>query len=388
MPTTNSYAFTITESGKCESAPIWPATCLIGTTTATPTITQTVFYAGTNTVSGNSTDAAASTVRLLVNGFIVASVNVAANGAYSFSNVVLQTGDVVTVRAQASAKCISNAATVTTTCFTTVPVINTDAQGNLVTGATTVSGTSTEATGTTIRVYAAPSTLIGTTTVQAGGSWSVTVSALTGGSSYYATAQNGSCGVSSNSTSATARSQTTVCPTITGSYAAGAGTVSGTFASSFTGTVYLYQDGAELGSAAVTASTNWTITFPFPIRYMREAYLPLVHRLPAVHWNKTCGATTTVTCTAPAVPVISPSSTTIAADKPLLIQLQPRNPVHYTVFRMQVMVPVIRLPVSVTDPIRPSPPLYSIRRVYILSVYWPINFPVQPVYHPQRPPSP
>jgi len=315
MPTTNSYAFTITESGKCESAPIWPATCLIGTTTATPTITQTVFYAGTNTVSGNSTDAAASTVRLLVNGFIVASVNVAANGAYSFSNVVLQTGDVVTVRAQASAKCISNAATVTTTCFTTVPVINTDAQGNLVTGATTVSGTSTEATGTTIRVYAAPSTLIGTTTVQAGGSWSVTVSALTGGSSYYATAQNGSCGVSSNSTSATARSQTTVCPTITGSYAAGAGTVSGTFASSFTGTVYLYQDGAELGSAAVTASTNWTITLSVSNPLYAGGVLTAGAQATGSTLNKTCGTTTTVTCTAPAVPVISPSSTTIAAGQ-------------------------------------------------------------------------
>ncbi|MFT3844505.1 MAG: T9SS type A sorting domain-containing protein [Lacibacter sp.] len=312
MPTTNSYAFTITESGKCESAPVWSSTCLIGSVTATPTITQTVLYAGTNTISGSSTEAGNTTIRLMVNGFIVQSTNVGANGAYSFSNVVLKTGDVVTVRAQASSKCISNAATLTVTCFTSAPVITTDAQGYLVTGATTVTGTSSEAAGTTIRVYASPSTLAGTTTVQAGGTWSVSVTALVGGTGYYATAQNGSCGVSANSSTATARSATTVCPTITGTYGDAATTVSGTFPSAFTGTVYLYQDGAQIGSASVTSATTWSVTVSASNPLYAGGVLTAGAQATSSTLNKSCGTTTTVTCSAPTTPSISPASSTIA----------------------------------------------------------------------------
>lgn len=313
MPTTNSYVFTITEPGKCESAPIWPATCLIGSTTATPVITQTVLYPGTNTISGSSAEAANSTIRLMVNGFIVQSANIGANGAYSFSNVVLQTGDVVTVRSQASAKCISNAATVTVTCFTKAPIITTDAQGYLTTGATTVSGISSEPTGTTIRVYlSSPVTLTGTTTVQAGGTWSAAVSpAIAGGSSYYATAQNGSCSVSASSSSATARTATTVCPTITGTYAEGASPVSGTFASAFSGTVYLYQDGAQIGSTTISSSTNWSITIAADNPLAAGGVLTVAAQATGATLNRSCASTTTVACSAPATPVISPTSTTI-----------------------------------------------------------------------------
>jgi hypothetical protein len=194
---------------------------LLASTTVQPTITQTVLYAGSNTISGTNMEANAATIRLLVNGYIVASVNVAASAAYSFSNIALQTGDVVTVRAQASAKCVSTAATLTTTCFTSTPIITTDIQGNLTAGATTVSGTSTEVAGTTIRVYNGSNVLQGSSTVQANGTWSVTVAALVNATTYYATAQNGTCSVSANSSLATARTATTVCPVITGSYTEG-----------------------------------------------------------------------------------------------------------------------------------------------------------------------
>ncbi len=321
MPTGNSYVFTVTETGKCESAPIFPSICLIGSTTAAPSITQTVLYAGTNTISGSSTDAAATTIRLFVNGFIVASVNVAANGAYSFSNIVLQAGDVVSVRAQASAKCISNAASRTTTCFTSVPVITTDLQGNLAAGATTVSGTSSEIAGTIIRVYASPATLMGTTTVQAGGAWSVSVVALTGGTAYYATAQNGSCGFSAASTSATARTVTAVCPAISGSYSEGSSTVSGTLPSAFTGTVFLYQDGALLGSTAVSASTNWSISISASNPLYTGGVLTAGTQASGGTLKRDCASTTTVACSAPTTPSVSPVSYTIAAG----------NTVTYTV---------------------------------------------------------
>lgn len=317
MPTNLSFAFTITESGKCESDPIWPSVCLIGSTTATPVITQTVLYAGTNIISGSSTEAANTTIRLMVNGFIVGSVNVGANGAYSFSNVILQTGDVVTVRAQASAKCISNAATLTATCYTKAPIITTDAQGYLTTGATTVSGTSSEPAGTVIRVYlSSPVTQIGNTTVQANGTWNVSVSpAIAGGSSYYATAQNGSCSVSPSSSTATARSATTVCPAITGTYAEGASPVSGTFVSAFTGTVYLYQDGAQIGSTSVSSSTNWSISIASDNPLAAGGVLTVAAQATGSTLNRSCASTTTVTCSAPATPSVTPTSTTITAGQ-------------------------------------------------------------------------
>jgi Secretion system C-terminal sorting domain len=242
-------------------------------------------------------------------------VNVAANAAYSFTNIALQTGDVVTVRAQASGKCISAAATVTTTCFTTAPKITTDVQGYLATGTTTISGTSAEAAGTTIRVYASPATLLATTTVQAGGSWSATVAALTGGTNYYATSQNGSCSVSASSATATARTATTVCPTITGTYAEGATTVSGTLPSAFTGTVYLYQDDAQIGSVAVTAALNWTITVSVSTPLYSGGVLTVGAQATSGTLNKSCGSTTTVSCSLPGTPVVSPLSSTISSGQ-------------------------------------------------------------------------
>jgi plastocyanin len=312
-----SFYITVTEPGKCESAPIW-GSCVNSTSTTAPSITQTVLYTGVNTISGNNTQAAAVTIRLFVNGFLVAATNVGASAPYSFSNVSLQTGDVVTVRAQATGQCISSPATLTTTCFTSSPLISTDLQGNLTAGVTTVSGTSSEPAGTTIRVYVSttPGTPIGTAAVLANGTWSATVSpALAAGSVYYATAQNSTCSVSANSANATARTTTTICPTITGSYSEGAGTVSGTLPSSFTGTVYLYQDGALIGSASVTASTNWTVTISSANPLYAGGELSVAAQATGGTLNKNCASTTTVTCSAPAAPVVSPLSTTISAGQ-------------------------------------------------------------------------
>lgn len=308
-----SYYITVTEAGKCESAPIWGSCVGFTLSTALPTITQTAIYPSTTSISG--TAVASSTVRLFVNGFLVSSTTATAGGAYSFSNLVFQTGDVINVRAQSTGQCISPAASLTATCFTSAPVINTDAQGYLVTGATTVTGTSSEVAGTTIRVYASPSTLVGTTTVQAGGTWSATVTALVGGTSYYATAQNGTCSVSANSSSATARSQTTVCPTITGTYGDAATSVSGTLPSSFTGTVYLYQDGAQIGSVAVTSATTWIINISASNPLYAGGVLTVGAQATSSTLNKSCGSTTTVTCSSPTTPSISPTSSTITVGQ-------------------------------------------------------------------------
>ena len=315
MPATNSYVFTVTEPGKCESGLVWPTTCLLASATVQPTITQTVLYAGSNTISGTNAEANAATIRVLVNGYIVASTNVAASAAYSFSNIALQAGDVVTVRAQAASKCVSTAATLTTTCFTSVPTITTDIQGNLTAGATTVSGTSSEAAGTTIRVYNGSNVLQGSSTVQANGTWSVTVTALVNATAYYATAQNGTCSVSANSSSATARTATTVCPVITGSYTEGNTSVTGTITGPFTGTVYLYQDGGLIGSVALTAQSSWTVTVAASNPLYAGGVLTVGAQATSGTLNTACGSTTTVACSVPTTPSISPLTSTIGAGQ-------------------------------------------------------------------------
>lgn len=307
--TSSSYAFSVIESGKCESAPAF--SCLTLTQTAAPTITQTVLYPG-STISGTAVTGA--TVRLFVNGFIVASTT-ASGSAYSFSSQTFQTGDVITVRQQASGQCISTAATLTATCFTSAPVITTDIQGNLTGGVTTVTGTSSEPAGTTIRVYNGSNVLQGSSTVQVNGTWSVTVAALVNGTSYYATAQNGSCSVSANSSSATARAATTVCPTITGSYTEGHTSVSGTITGPFTGTVYLYQDGGLIGSVALSAQSAWTVTVSASNPLYAGGVLTVGAQATSSTLNTTCGSTTTVSCSAPTTPLISPTTSSISVGQ-------------------------------------------------------------------------
>jgi hypothetical protein len=153
--------------------------------------------------------------------------------------------------------------------------------------------------------------LTGTTTVT-NGAWSATVTALTNGNSYYATAQNGSYGVSAASSSATARTITTACPSITGSYAEGASPVTGTFASAFTGTVYLYQDGSLIGTAAVSSSTSWSITVSSSNPLYAGGILTVGAQATGGTLNRSCGSTTTVTCSAP---VVSPLSATITTGQ-------------------------------------------------------------------------
>lgn len=311
-----TFVFSVTEASKCESGllfitPVSPdINCISGTQTAIPTIAQTVIYPTTTVISG--TAAASSTVRMLVNDFIVATTTATAGGNYSFNySGGFQIGDVVTVRAQASGQCISAAASRTVTCFTSLPAITTDAQGSLTAGAVTVSGTSSEPNGTIIRVILSPSTQIGTATVS-NGTWSASVSpALVSGSSYFATAQNGTCAVSANSANAVARTATTICPAITGSYTEGASPVTGTLPSSFTGTVYLYQDGSLIGSTTVSAATTWSITISASNPLYAGGVLTVGAQATGGTVNRSCASTVTVGCAVPSTPAISPSSTTI-----------------------------------------------------------------------------
>jgi hypothetical protein len=149
------------------------------------------------------------------------------------------------------------------------PVVN----STIIAGATSISGTSTEANGTTIRVYK-NGVLLGTTTVS-GGTWTLgSLSGLVAGDVITATAQNTTASetVSATSSSVTViATQTAVTPSITGSYFEGGTSVSGGFSA---GTVNagdilkVYIDGVQLNDASGNAisltltagQTSWTLS--------------------------------------------------------------------------------------------------------------------------------
>ncbi|OQP48487.1 hypothetical protein A4D02_07180 [Niastella koreensis] len=305
-----TYIITVTESGKCESAGTF--VCVNDAspiTTATPVISQTTIYTGATTVSG--TAVAGSTVWLYTNGKLQGTTT-ATGGNYSFTNLALTTGDVVSVMALSTVTdaCASAAATRTVSCFITSPVITTDNNGNLSSSATAISGTSGEAAGSTITVLE-NGVSVGTTTVQANGTWSLNYTPVSG-KSYTATLTNGGC-ISPSSNAAAALAPTTVCPSITGTYKASDNTISGTFPSSFTGKVRLYIDGDSIGEASIAAATSWSITVNSNYRSIIYAggVLTVTSQATGNAEKTDCSSSTTVGCPAIPTPSISPTSSNI-----------------------------------------------------------------------------
>jgi len=306
-----TYMVTVTESGKCESAGTF--VCVNDASpinSTTPVISQTTLYTGATTVSGTADPN--STVWLFNNGKLQGTTTASAAGAYSFSNLALTTGDVVSVMALSTTAnaCVSAAATRTVSCFITAPVITTDNYGNLSTAATTISGTSGEAAGSIVTVLE-NGVSVGTATVQSNATWSLNYVPVSG-KSYTATLSNGSC-TSVASTAAIALSATTVCPTITGSYKATDNTISGTMPASFTGNVRLYIDGDSIGEASLSAATSWNITVNSNYRSIIYAggVLTVTAQASGAAEKTDCSSSTVVGCPAITMPSISPTSSNI-----------------------------------------------------------------------------
>jgi len=305
-----TYMVTVTESGKCESAGTF--VCINDgsvITTATPTITQTTIYTGATTVSG--TAVAGATVWLFTNGKLEGTTT-ATGGAYSFTNLALTTGDVVSVMALSTTTdaCVSATVTRTVSCFLTAPTITADNNGNLSASATTISGKSGEAAGSIVTVLE-NGVSIGTATVQSDGTWSLNYTPVAT-RSYTATQTSGSC-TSPASSAAVALAATTVCPTITGSYTASDNLISGTLPSAFTGTVRLYLDGVNIGSASVSSATSWSIAVNSS--YLNTLYaggvLTVTSQASGAAEKTDCSSSATIGCPTTATPSITPTSATI-----------------------------------------------------------------------------
>lgn len=296
---------------------------------AVPTITSPsngVYTPATTSISGTIT--ANTSLSLYIDG-IVKQTATATSGAFTFSNLTLLTGQQIYIAAElntgtvGTSYCASKTTPVTVTCFTSSPVITTS-NSNLLTAGAAISGTSSEITGTTIKVYTSANVLVATTTVQSGGTFSTGNAGTTpstynavAATTYYATAQNGSCGLSGNSASILTAAATSAarCGTLPASVTESAASVSGTLSgTALAGTVVtLYADGSSVGTYT-TATNAWgpiTVNTTANNTIYAGAVLTIGITEPSKN-EVVCNASVTVSCTTPASAVISPVSTVIA----------------------------------------------------------------------------
>ena len=339
MPTAASFFYTVTSPGQCESAPILSVAatassgqntpCLGGTPTAVPTITQSVLYTTTSSLSGTAANSAL--VMLYQNGTLLGTTATSATStAYSFSSLALAVNDKIEVYAFASASnCVSATPALRTvaTCITSAPVIHTTASGLLSIGQP-ITGSATA--GGTVRLYNAANTLLATATVQSNGTWTTSgatysnsfTGTATPSTSYYATCTSGSCTVSAASTTASTGSGITPanrCGTITANVPSGSITSATTsitvaYANAVNLKVTLYEDGLAVASQTVPAGSG---TYTFDVANKLYAGNGSTTGMLSIGVQEsgqeevTCPATYPVNpaCTAPAAPAVTPGGT-------------------------------------------------------------------------------
>jgi len=303
----------VTQNGTCSSAPAY--VCINSGSSGTPpplttnglTLTTPIYPTHT---SINGTGAATGDIlRLYINGKYINSITTTGTN-FSFTGLTLVAGDQIRIYSQTGTSCITQSNLFTVSCFAPAPSITVNATGNLLVGATTISGTS-PSPGASVQLYRgiAPSGIAtgAAATVAANGSWMVTVPALVGGDSYYAIQTVSGC-ASAASSGATVLAPA-VCPTISGSYTDASTSVNGTMPSAFTGTIRLYLDGALIGSQSISAATNWSISVPANTLYYNGSISATAQASGGAE-SSGC-ASLSIGCTSPATPVVSPTSTTI-----------------------------------------------------------------------------
>jgi len=277
----------------------------------------------TGTTSINGTADANVSLSLYVDGAVAQTTTASAGGSFTFSNLALSNGQQLYIVAElntgtvSSSKCEAQTTKMTVSCYTTAPLINVD-NNNQLTGGQAITGTSSEAVGTVIKVYTSANALFATTSVQTGGTWSTGASVAVSGTSYYATAQNGSCGLSvASGTFAAVAATTGRCGTITTPATAADASISGTITGSVSGTtVNLYLDGIKIGSTT-TATTAWSIntsSLTYPL--YSNGILTIGIQESGKQEQYCSSSAATISCnTGPAKPDVSPSTSSLTAGQ-------------------------------------------------------------------------
>ncbi len=256
-----AYRVTATEPGKCESTPVWFCLGSVGTT-ATPTLSATTLTTASTTISGSvpaPDNIAGATVILYLSGVQTATVATTAGGAFSFTSLTLKGCDTVTVKAIAGTKCLSNASTsiIVTSGQSAAPVVT----GPFCTSTTiaSVSGISSEASGTSIQVYS-NGVAVGSATTVSNGTWTVNGLSIAPGATVTARAT-----AACKTQSAASAGIVVFAKTIDASLAITSSpiieqqtSVTGTGTNG--NTIQLYIDNAPIGAPVVVSGGTWTVT--------------------------------------------------------------------------------------------------------------------------------
>ena len=305
--------YAVTQSVTGNTCPSEPTFICVGLTqSATPTFSDTL-YNGGSIVQGKTVGNAV--VRLYKNGVSRGAVTADASGNFSFTGLGLVTGDVMHLYAQSSGLCVSNVASKTVKCFTSVPIITTGSLGTLMAGATTIAGTSSEYGGT-VYLYEGAAR-VASATVSGTGTWSFTRTVVAS-TSYTVKQLSTTCtDTSAASTAALGAAATSTCPTLgAASYSSASPTISGSIPT-FTGTIRVYQDSVQIGSTSITAATSWSI--PVNTLYSNKIYPGAViyatGQTTGAFESIGCPSTATTTCTTPTTPSYSSTTQNISTGQ-------------------------------------------------------------------------
>lgn len=247
--------------------PPTPATALgstsSGFTTTTPVIMSPLSN-GTVKVSGTSTAADGTVVRVYVNGTLYGSIPVIAN-AWTFtwtanvSTPALVTGQTVYATAQTGSQPVSAASNPVTVIGCSSPSVITAAASVSGGGGKDVSGTSSEPAGTGVTVYINGNTSTAqAASVLSNGTWVISPGSTILANGDVLTASTSGCGTSARFYFCKTGIALTATPTVN-TPAAGAGSVTGTCVSG--ATVEVYKNGVYAGTA-LTSGTTWSFSTP------------------------------------------------------------------------------------------------------------------------------
>jgi large repetitive protein len=236
--------------------------------TVAPTITDSQIIASSTesrTITVRNNHAGSATIFLYRNGQVVGTgvSGIAQNGTTTFTLTSPVVNERITARAMAATTAFlsneSNAIIVNSGASQTTssPVI----VGSYTSGSSkTVSGTSDEAAGTQVvlrKTVSSTTTVLGSTTVNAFGNWSVTGLTLATGDVLTAVALADGKLVSAASNSVTVAAGVPAAPTITTTPIVANQTTSISGTAPVSGTITVYVDGSPLGT---TTGTSWTLS--------------------------------------------------------------------------------------------------------------------------------
>jgi hypothetical protein len=316
-----TYMIILTGSG-CQSTPVFDcisngSSTLTGLSTNTGITFPSAVYPYMSSISGSiPSSASTQSASIFVNGMLKSTISIAANATtYTFSGLQLKSGDNIKVYVSPASGCTTYNST-TVVCYNQPPLITTDANGKLMAGATTISGTSTANAGITLNKTGV-TTNSWTTTANSSGAWSATVPALVAGDTYTAmvTSANSCNTASAASATATVVSVTTACTAVTSTlpFSDTSTVVKGTVDVTATGSVVrAYLDGTLIGSQTmntVAAAQGWQIISSQP--FYNGAVVKVTFQS-GTNGSENTGCTTyTVICTSPVSPSITPTTSTI-----------------------------------------------------------------------------